>query len=145
MVSFVTPGQVAPPLSPCQYLMHGGDCGSSICRSGGGPTHCLSRFEGMFSVLVGVGVGVGGVPPPGPLPPRPVPFSAAASPGGACLMTCEALGANSAAVGGAEVAALSSNGSSTASTAIVTARFTRPDVRPGRRNRLRAGEVIEAP
>src|SRR5689334_21784592 len=102
MESFVTPCQVAPPLLPTQYLMHGGDCGSSICRSGGGPTQCLSRLSGMFFVWVGVGVGVGFAPAPAPpSPPWPCPLVAAASPGGACLMTCDALGENSAAVGGA--------------------------------------------
>src|SRR6476661_1229962 len=101
--------------------MHGGDCGSSICRSGGGPTHAFTRLpgtDGPWGGGDGDGGGGGEALPPGAAAlPSPVPLTLAACPGGAFLMTCRALGENSAAVGGAPVAALSSKGSRMASTA----------------------------
>src|SRR4051812_23063582 len=117
--------------------MHGGDCGSSICRSGGGPTQCRTSFSGGSKggpgegVAVGVGGGVGRPPrPPTPEPEPPSPLDEPPDPGGAFLMTCSALGENSAAVGGAAVAACSRNGSSTASNATVMPRLIAPDARP---------------
>src|SRR3954468_13695496 len=102
--------------------MHGGDCGSSIWRSGGGPTHFSTWLDGTYSVVAGGGGGVGGgvgcPPGPAPLPPLPWPWDAPPEPGGAFLMTFCALGENSAAVGGEAAAACSSSGSSTASIAM---------------------------
>src|SRR4051812_48289391 len=63
MLSRVTPLAVAPPLLPAQYAMHGGGCGSSICRSGGGPTHALTWVAGTWSCLIG-GRGGGALAPP---------------------------------------------------------------------------------
>src|SRR4051812_12425159 len=121
--------------------MHGGDCGSSICRSGGGPTQCLTSFSGGSSVcgFDGVALGVGGGVcrppwPPAPDPDPPWPLDDPPDPGGAFLMTCWALGENSAAVGGAADAACSSSGSSNASTATTMPRLIAPGARPGRRN-----------
>src|SRR4051794_34717351 len=129
--------------------MHGGDCGSSICRKGGGPTHALTWLAGTAS-CGGDGLGDGLLSPaPGPLPlppgaaPLAVPLTAAACPGGAFLMICLAFGENSAPVGGAAVAACSSSGSRTASTPTATPRLTVPAVRPGRRSaRPGCGEVM---
>src|SRR3954452_17664072 len=137
MLSRLPPCHVAPPLSPFQYAMQGGDCGSSICRRGGGPTQCFTSLAGTLSVFAGGGGGggVGGCPPAPPVPvPRPWPLDAPPDPGGAFLMTCCALGANSAAVGGDAAAACSSQGSSTARIARTMPRLIAPGARPGRRN-----------
>src|SRR3954471_18264452 len=119
--------------------MHGGDCGSSICRSGGGPTQCLTSVSGGSIVGTGDGVrvGGGGVGWP-PLPPTPEPDPLAPlddppDPGGAFLMTCCPLGENSAAAGGAVAAACSSSGSRMTSTPTKMTRVIAPEARPGRR------------
>src|ERR1041384_994523 len=62
----VTPGYVAPPLSPLNPGTHGGDRGSSVWR-GGLPTH--SRVGGMNCG----GGGIGGGPGSGPMPLAPAP------------------------------------------------------------------------
>src|SRR5438309_11803860 len=98
MASAVTPFEVAPPLLPAQYRMHGGDCGSSIWRSGGGPTQFFTKGPATCRIFGG-GAGGGFAPAPAPPPPPPPwPLLAAAAPGGACLMTCDEFGENSAAV-----------------------------------------------
>src|SRR3954451_10570730 len=117
--------------------MHGGDCGSSIWRSGGGPTHCLTRLAGTRSCFGGGGVAVadGDACPPAPAPrPAALLLDDAPEPGGAFLMTCCPLGENSAAAGGASDAALSTSGRSNARAAITTARLIAPGARPGRRS-----------
>src|SRR5690242_12755137 len=129
--------------------MHGGDCGSSICRNGGGPTQALTSLAATASRLAGGdGDGLGLAPAPAPPAalalPSPVPLTLAACPGGAFLMTCRALGENSAAVGGAPLAALSSSGRSTARATRATPRLTEPAVRPGRRS-PREGSVTSGP
>src|SRR4051812_41081887 len=100
MLSRVTPFDVAPPLSPFQYAMQGGDWGSSIWRSGGGPTQLFTWFSGTLGVGLGLGLGDADGLADGDGCPA---ASATPCPGGACLITCCALGANSAAVGGAAV------------------------------------------
>src|SRR3954451_9915472 len=143
MLSRVTPCHFLPPLSPFQYAMQGGDCGSSIWRSGGGPTQLFTRFSGTLE-CDGLGLGLGDAFGLGGGDGCPA-ASATPCPGGACLMTCCALGANSAAVGGAAVATCSSSGTRTASTATAMPRLVAPELRAGRRNRRVLLAVISTP
>src|SRR5581483_11273076 len=113
MVLASTPCQVAPPLSPFQNGMHGGDWVSAICRGPPGPSTQSSERGGLSPAAPGpaapaaggaggVGEGVGVALPPAA---SPLPFWLAPFPevldwsGGGLVMFCWATGAK-AAMGG---------------------------------------------
>src|SRR5688500_16697729 len=112
MASFVTPCQVAPPLSlPSQNATPGGDRWASVCR-GGSPTQRRTRAPGGSAWAVGAadaladgpadGVGLAATPSP-TSPPSPEPKSLDCS-AGASLICSRGCGANSAMAGGAGLA-----------------------------------------